>query len=96
MGYKVIFAPQALEQLEQIVRYIAQDDPAAAERFGNYLADRAQLLGDFPELGTPYRKRRNVRRILCKPYFIYYRVRRGEQLIEIMDFWHSARREPLI
>jgi len=96
MGYKVNFAPQALEQLEQIVRYIAQDDPAAAERFGNYLADRAQLLGDFPELGTPYRKRRNVRRILCKPYFIYYRVRRGEQLIEIMDFWHSARREPLI
>src|SRR5207253_6400852 len=62
------------------------DDPAAAERFGNYLVDRAELLGDFPELGTPYRKRRNVRRILCKPYFIYYRVRRGEQLIEIMDF----------
>ena len=26
MGYKVNFAPQALEQLEQIVRYIAQDD----------------------------------------------------------------------
>ena len=63
MGYKVIFAPQALEQLEQTVRYIAQDDPAAAERFGNYLVDRAELLGDFPELGTPYRKRRNVRRI---------------------------------
>jgi toxin ParE1/3/4 len=96
MGYKVIFAPQALEQLEQIVRYIAQDDPAAAERFGNYLVDRAQLLADFPELGTSYRKRRNVRRILCKPYFIYYRVRRDEQGIEIMDFWHSARRDPSI
>jgi plasmid stabilization system protein ParE len=37
MGWKIIFAPQALEQLEQIVRYIAQDDPTAAERFGNYL-----------------------------------------------------------
>ena len=24
MGWKIIFAPQALEQLEQIVRYIAQ------------------------------------------------------------------------
>jgi hypothetical protein len=41
MGYKVIFAAQALEQLEQIIRFIAQDDPAAAERFGNYLVDRA-------------------------------------------------------
>ena len=96
MGYKVIFAPQALEQLEEIVRFIVQDDPRAAERSGNYLVDRAELLADFPELGTPYRKRPNVRRILCKPYFIYYRGRRDEQVIEIMDYWHSARREPLI
>jgi len=32
MGWKIIFAPQALEQLEEIVRFIAQDDPTAAER----------------------------------------------------------------
>jgi plasmid stabilization system protein ParE len=96
MGWKIIFAPQALEELEQIVRFIAQDDPVAAERFGNYLIDHAELLIQFPELGTPYRKRPNVRRILSKPYFIYYRVRRNEQMIEIMDFWHSARREPSI
>jgi plasmid stabilization system protein ParE len=94
MGCKIIFAPQALEQLEQIVRFIAQHDPAAAERFGNYLVYRAELLADFPELGTSYRKRTNVRRVLCKPYFIYYRVRRDERVIEIMDYWHSARREP--
>jgi plasmid stabilization system protein ParE len=96
MGWKIIFAPRALEQLEQIVRLIAQHDPAAAERFGNYLVYRAELLSDFPELGTSYRKRTNVRRVLCKPYFIYYRIRRDEQIIEIMDYWHSARREPLV
>jgi len=96
MGYKVIFAAQALEQLEQIIRFIAQDDPAAAERFGNYLVDRAELLADFPELGTPYRKRPGVRRVLCKPYFIYYRLRREDQVIEIMDYWHAARRGPLL
>ena len=28
--------------------------------------------------------------------FIYYRVHREEQVIEIMDYWHSARREPFI
>jgi len=96
MGWKIIFAPQALEQLERIVRFIAQDDPTAAERFGNHLVDRAELIADFPELGTPYRKRPNVRRLLCKPYFIYYRVRRKERVIEVMDYWHSARREPTI
>jgi hypothetical protein len=53
MGWKIIFAPQALEELEQIVRFIAQDDPQAAIRFGDYLVDRAESLANFPELGTP-------------------------------------------
>jgi plasmid stabilization system protein ParE len=52
MGWKIIFAPQALEELEQIVRFIAQDDPQAAIRFGDYLVDRADSLTNFPELGT--------------------------------------------
>jgi plasmid stabilization system protein ParE len=94
MGWKIIFAPQSLEQLEQIVRFIARDNPDAAIRFGDYLVDRAESLANFPELGTPYRKRPKVRRLLCKSYFIYYRVRREEQVIEIIDFWHSARHEP--
>lgn len=96
MGWKIIFAPQALEELGQIVRFIAQDDPAAAIRFGDYLLDRAESLTNFPELGTPYRKRANVRRLLCKAYYIYYRVDRKDQAIEIMDYWHSARRDPAI
>src|SRR5436190_10639031 len=83
MGWKIIIALQALEQLEQIVRFIAQDDPTAAERFGNYLVDRAELLADFPELGTSYRKRANVRRLLCKSYYLYYRLQRKEQTIEL-------------
>ena len=66
MGWKIIFAPQALEELEQIVRFIAQDDPQAAIRFGDYLVDRAESLTNFPELGTPYRKRANVRRALVQ------------------------------
>lgn len=40
MGWKIIFAQQALEELEQIVRFIAQDDPQASIRFGNYLVER--------------------------------------------------------
>ena len=44
MGYKVIFAPQAIERLEEIVRYIAQDNPAAAEKLGLRLVDQTGLL----------------------------------------------------
>lgn len=94
MGCTVIFAPQAIERLGQIVRYIAKDNPTAAENFGLNLIDRVGLLADFPELGQPYRKRASVRRLWCKPYFIYYRFLPDKQVVEIMDFWHSARREP--
>jgi plasmid stabilization system protein ParE len=53
MGYKVTFAPQALARLEEIVTRIAQDNPAAALKFGMRLVDHAGLLADFPELGRP-------------------------------------------
>jgi toxin ParE1/3/4 len=96
MGFKIIFSPQSLERLEQIVRHIAQDNPDAALRFGMKLIDHTQILSDFPELGMPYRRRRNVRRLYYKPYFIYYRVKLPEQVVEVLDFWHSARQEPIL
>ena len=94
MGFKAIFSPRAIERLESIVRYIAHDNPTAAEHFGMRLIEQAQLLADFPELGSPYRKRSGVRRLLCKPYFIYYRVKEHEHVVEVLDYWHSARQEP--
>jgi plasmid stabilization system protein ParE len=96
MGFKVIFAPQALESLGEVVRYIAKDNPTAAEKFCLRLLERAALLADFPEIGQPYPKRPNVRRLGCKPYGISYRLHREKRIVEIMDFWHSARREPYI
>jgi plasmid stabilization system protein ParE len=96
MGWKVIFAPRAHARLSEIVRFIARDDPQAAIRFGDYLVDRAESLVNSPELGTPYRKRPNVRRLLGKSYLVYYRLHPKEQVIEIMDYWHTARREPQI
>jgi toxin ParE1/3/4 len=94
MGFQVVFAPLALERLEEIVRYIAKDNPIAAEKFGLRLVDRCVLLADFPEIGQPYLKRKNVRRLGCKPYWIYYRLQPEKRIVEIMDFWHSARRDP--
>lgn len=94
MAYKVIFAPAAIARFEDIVRYIAVDDPTIAEAFALHLISRAELLADFRELGTAYRKRKNVRRLRCDPYFIYYRVKSKERAVEIMEFWHVARRDP--
>jgi plasmid stabilization system protein ParE len=40
MGNQIILAPEAEQDLEEIVAYIARDNPAAAEAFGIRLLDR--------------------------------------------------------
>jgi toxin ParE1/3/4 len=94
MGFKIIFAPEAIDRLSSIVKFIAQDNAEAAVSFGMKLVDHACLLADFPELGSLYPKRPNVRRLSCRPYLIYYRIKEKDKVIEILDFWHSARQDP--
>lgn len=94
MGFKIIFSPESLEHLGEIAQYIAKDNPDAALHFGMKMLDRAALLADFPELGQPYSKRPGVRRLSVRPYAIYYRVRFETRTIEVLRFWHGARREP--
>ena len=95
MGYQVIFAPRAIQRLAETVRFIARENPDAALQFGNRLIRQAELLADYSELGNPYAKRPGVRHLWCKPYFIYYRLQTRDRVVEIMDYWHSARPEPV-
>ena len=57
MGCKIIFAPQAIDDLAAAVRHIAKEDPQTAQRIGNALIDRVAILENFPLLGAPYPKR---------------------------------------
>ncbi len=94
MGWQIIFAPRALADLEEIVRFIARDNPAAAERFGNSLIGRASLLSDFPLLGSIYPKRPGVRKLSTRPYIIFYRLDEERRTVEILRYWHGAQSEP--
>ena len=42
MGCKIIFSPQAIVDLESVVRFIAKENPDAAARVGRALIDRVQ------------------------------------------------------
>jgi hypothetical protein len=48
MDYKVNYLPNAIRDLAEIVRFVAQDDPQAALRLGKQLADDADLLARLP------------------------------------------------
>ena len=94
MGCKIILSPQAIEDLAAIVRRIAKDDPEVAQRIGHALIDRVSILENFPLLGSPYAKRRGVRKLVSRPYLIFYRVRAEENCVDILRYWHGAQRDP--
>lgn len=48
---KVEWSPLALDRVSEIARYIAKDNPDAAERWVNELFDAVERLADFPESG---------------------------------------------
>jgi plasmid stabilization system protein ParE len=63
MDYKVIYSPNAISDLAEIVRFVAQDDPQAALRLGKQLADDADSLSPAPlsiSKVPPPRKRSEV------------------------------------
>ncbi|MBI4024715.1 MAG: type II toxin-antitoxin system RelE/ParE family toxin [Verrucomicrobia bacterium] len=83
----------AVSDLEQIVRYIARDDPAAAERFGCRLTQRAWSLAQ-PQVhnsGGALRKRPGVRKLIEGNYLILYRVFTDQNKVRVLRFWHGAR-----
>jgi toxin ParE1/3/4 len=94
MGCKIIFSQQAIADLEELVRYIAADDPAVAIRIGNDLIDRVEILENFPLIGAPYSKRPGMRKLISKPYIIFYRPRLEQNLVDILRYWHGARANP--
>ena len=51
MDYKVVLAPRAIEDLRDIVLYVAPDRPEAAKRLGLALIERTKVLSSFPLSG---------------------------------------------
>lgn len=91
MGCKIIFAPEAIADLAEAVRHVAKNDPETAARVGHALIERAAILGNFPLIGAPYPKRPGIRKLVSRPYLIFYRPRLEAQCVDILRYWHGAR-----
>ena len=94
MGCQIIFSPQAIADLESVVRFIASDNPEAAVRVGNALIDRVAIRKEFPLIGSSYPRRPGVRKLVSRPYLIFYRPRLAENSVDVLRYWHGARGEP--
>ena len=74
---KLVWTPIALDQAEEIAKFIADDNPYAAEKWLSGLFEAAERLEDYPESGRPVPeiRRPEIREIVYGEYRIIYRVR---------------------
>lgn len=95
MDYKVVLAPRAIEDLRDIVLYVAPDRPDAAKRLGLALIERTRFLGRFPLSGriVPEFDSPSIRELILKPYRIVYRVDEAAKVVGVARYWHGARGE---
>jgi len=92
--FKVIVSPRAWRDFFAIFDHIHQDSPDAASRFCHALLEHTELLAAFPHIGTSVAEFPGVRSVLHTPIRIYYRVNEKRERVEIIHFWHTARRPP--
>jgi toxin ParE1/3/4 len=86
------WSARAREDLKDIGRYIAQDDPRAARRWVEKLRVRARQASDQPRSGrmVPELGRDDVRELIEGNYRIVYRI--GESAVEVVRVAEGHRR----
>jgi toxin ParE1/3/4 len=89
--FQLRLTSQAARDLREIVAYIARDNPAAAERFGLALVEKAELLTKFPLLGKKVKGTEKDRVVVQDPILIFYQPDNAAGVIVIKRFWHGAR-----
>lgn len=96
MACKIIWSPASRDDLRDIVRFIARDNPQRAESFGYELMRRTDILQEHPEAGriVPEYRDSRLREIIYRPYPIVYRLKVEGNSIEIARVWHAARGTP--
>jgi toxin ParE1/3/4 len=95
MDYAIDWAESALEDLKDLVRYIAADNPVAAERFGKAVIRRVEVLATFPRTGriVPELGDDLLREVIWTPYRIVYEVDDSLRRVSVVRVWHGARGE---
>jgi plasmid stabilization system protein ParE len=94
MDFKVLIADSAIADLKEIVEFIAEDNPEAAIRLGEKLLGHALSLGSLPERFPFHDRRRGIRKMPVSPFLIYYKFDEESSVVNILHFWHVARRRP--
>ena len=94
---RIVWRPIAEADLDSIIDYIAQDNPAKAEAFGQALRDKTLPLAQHPKLGRTGRPGLPafLRELVAhRNYIVFYRVLDEARTVEILRVKHTAQQTP--
>jgi len=88
---RIVWAPQAVEDVEAIRTYVARDSPRYADLVVERIVAAVALLENSPRSGraVPETSDESLREVIHGNYRIVYRLRRD--VIEIATVFHGAR-----
>jgi toxin ParE1/3/4 len=83
MGYKVVWSPEAIEDLESIADYIGRDSEFYARAVVSKILQLARSLKDFPWIGriVPELNDENIRERFIYSYRIVYQIEQNRILV---------------
>jgi toxin ParE1/3/4 len=96
MACQIVWSQTAVEDLREIVQYIALDNPDAAANLADRIIARIEAASELPLSNrvVPERGDKSVREIILRPYRIVYRVDEKRSAVHVLRIWHAARGVP--
>jgi toxin ParE1/3/4 len=86
----VVRTDQAETDLAEILEYLEERSPQAAERLAKAIDDRCSLLSQLPLMGrTREELGPGLRSVVVEQYVLFYRV--TATTVEVLRFLHGAR-----
>ena len=83
----------AIDDLQSLRRYIAQDNPTSANRIAKQILKTVNLLSLQPGIGRPGRVTRTRELIITNtPYIVPYQIK--HHTVEILRVFHGAMQWP--
>ena len=90
---RVVFSDRAKLRLRQIHRYIAEDNPVAAERVAIRIRQTVELLVDFPRIGRIWEDgATRALPVSGLPYRVHYRIDEAMETVQIITIAHTSRK----
>lgn len=88
---KLAYSAEAIIDLNRLRAFIAEKDPAAAQRVGHELVQRLEDLRSFPEMGRPVELApdpNTIRDAVFGKYIVRYSIHR--ETVIILRLWHHT------